>query len=112
MNPKIKRLWVKALESGEYKQGKGQLRRGAEFCCLGVLCNLHAQAHPEIAAKQTDPGVYLGCTPLLPLAVTLWAGLKTINPVVTIEGFEAVISEQNDLGIPFKQIAKAIRKQL
>ena len=45
MNPEIKAKWVAALRSGEYKQAKGQLRIGNSFCCLGVLCNLHAQAH-------------------------------------------------------------------
>lgn len=42
------RKWIAKLESGEYKQASGVLRRvqklsGARvssFCCLGVLCNL------------------------------------------------------------------------
>lgn len=41
---KARRLWVKALRSGEYKQGYGYLhyKRGGKdkFCCLGVLCDL------------------------------------------------------------------------
>ena len=36
--------WCRALESGEYKQGKGYLCEetdvGPEFCCLGVLCDV------------------------------------------------------------------------
>lgn len=40
MNTELVRRWVDALESGEYKQGKGTLVRktdkGLEFCCLGV----------------------------------------------------------------------------
>lgn len=47
MNKDIKRAWVKALRSGKYKQGRKQLRNGNdEMCCLGVLCNLYAEAHP------------------------------------------------------------------
>ena len=45
MNPRIKDLWVKALQSGKYRQGQLRLIReqktyGTEHCCLGVLCEL------------------------------------------------------------------------
>ena len=29
--------WVKALRSGKYIQGTGQLHRDGSYCCLGVL---------------------------------------------------------------------------
>ena len=33
--------WINALESGEYKQGKHNLRTNDDtFCCLGVLCDI------------------------------------------------------------------------
>lgn len=32
--------WIEALESGEYKQGTGWLRRGNTYCCLGVACDI------------------------------------------------------------------------
>ncbi len=41
MNPEIKAKWIEALESGRYKKGKGYLRKEDEFCCLGVLCDIH-----------------------------------------------------------------------
>lgn len=38
LDPIYKEQWIKALRSGEYEQGKGQLKDGAnKFCCLGVL---------------------------------------------------------------------------
>lgn len=43
LNKKLKHKWLKALRSGEYKQGKGHLKDdfyGATFCCLGVLCEV------------------------------------------------------------------------
>lgn len=45
----IKKLWVDALRSGEYEQGKNVLRNIEKntFCCLGVLC--------DIAIKQGLP---------------------------------------------------------
>lgn len=40
----VYKLWIKALRSGKYKQGKGYLRTNKnEFCCLGVLCDLAAK---------------------------------------------------------------------
>ncbi len=41
MNRELKKRWVEALRSGQYKQGQKQLRPDADtFCCLGVLCDL------------------------------------------------------------------------
>ena len=40
MNKEIKDKWVKALRSGEYKQGRLYLQRDNLFCCLGVLCKV------------------------------------------------------------------------
>lgn len=37
MDPNVKTLWLKALRSGNYKQGYMKLRSGDRFCCLGVL---------------------------------------------------------------------------
>lgn len=45
--PKVKAAFLAALRSGDYKIGRGVLKSpsykdedGAEFCCLGVLCDL------------------------------------------------------------------------
>lgn len=42
MEPELKKKWVDALRSGEYKQGRTYLRRRKDntFCCLGVLCEV------------------------------------------------------------------------
>lgn len=40
MDKKIKKVWVKALKSGEYTQASGSLKDGDWFCCLGVLCDI------------------------------------------------------------------------
>ena len=56
----LKEKWVKALRSGDYKQGKEYLKQfdssgQASFCCLGVLADL---ADPDSWAdlKQADVG--------------------------------------------------------
>jgi|SRR6516162_4963994 hypothetical protein len=42
MNSEIKNKWIKALRSGEYKQGEGVLHNQISntYCCLGVLCQI------------------------------------------------------------------------
>ena len=40
MTPEFKAQWIAALRSGKYEQGKGRLREGDKFCCLGVACDL------------------------------------------------------------------------
>jgi hypothetical protein len=42
----IKR-WIRALRSGDYKQGAGRLQSTKGFCCLGVACDLFAQNAPR-----------------------------------------------------------------
>ena len=37
MKAETKAKWLEALRSGKYKQGRGFLRIGENFCCLGVL---------------------------------------------------------------------------
>jgi hypothetical protein len=40
MREEIKNIWIKALKSGEYKQTTENLKRGSNYCCLGVLCDI------------------------------------------------------------------------
>ena len=46
MDSELKKNWIEALRSGEYKQGTGRLRgyslndNTEVFCCLGVLCEI------------------------------------------------------------------------
>jgi hypothetical protein len=57
MKDNIKKLWVKALRSGEYKQGKGALvvkgKQCDSFCCLGVLTDLYVRQ-----TKSKDKNVF------------------------------------------------------
>ena len=117
MNKEIKQQWIAALTSGKYKQGGGQLRsENNKFCCLGVLCNLHAQAHPEIAAMETFRGEYLGEAAFLPDAVIEWAGLDSPNGVYTRGAYASskdveTLAADNDCGYSFRHIAKIIEEK-
>ena len=77
MDKKIAKRWVKALRSGEYRQGIGQLRdRNDQFCCMGVLCNIHAYDHPKIAARQITREGYMGVNGMPPSQVRDWASMR------------------------------------
>jgi hypothetical protein len=114
MDPVIKEKWIKALRSGEYKQGIGVLRnRRNEFCCLGVLCNIHAQEHPETASKETKSTSYLGNTQYLPDEVANWSKIGGFGGgLVTIDKKLLPLATHNDSGRTFEQIADAIEKEL
>lgn len=44
MDPKVKETWLAALRSGKFNQGRTALKdRNDNYCCLGVLCELHGQ---------------------------------------------------------------------
>ncbi len=107
MNPKIKAKWVKALRSGDYKQGRLRLRKKDKFCCLGVLCNLHAQAHPAIAAKEKSPETYLGNIAVLPGLVEKWSGVYVTYDLTTKNDGTEGEKKHN-----FNQIADYIEKHL
>ena len=111
MNKEIKQQWIAALTSGKYKQGKGQLRDGNKFCCLGVLCNLHAQAHPEMVAMETYRGEYMGEAAWLPDEVIEWAGLDSPNGVYTRGEDIDTLASDNDCGYSFRKIAKIIEEK-
>jgi hypothetical protein len=116
MNPEIKAKWVAALRSGEYKQGRGRLNRVDKFCCLGVLCDLHAKESGGKWEQHTiDEYVhlYMGSSCQLHPAVLLWAGLNYVGGgEVRIAGNQDFLFRHNDSGRTFAEIADAIESQL
>lgn len=78
MNQEIKARWVTALRSGEYKQGIGMLRReNGDFCCLGVLCDLHSKetGNEWYTEKLFSYFYYLQNKKVLPVKVQEWSGV-------------------------------------
>lgn len=51
LEPEHKEQWLKALRSGEYEQGQGQLvsflPSGTHYCCLGVLATVVPAFKPD-----------------------------------------------------------------
>ena len=125
----VKKDWVKALRSGDYKQGKAFLHRDGKFCCLGVLCELAASNIEVNIMKRNlhknDAVTMYDCNPSIPpLSVLGWAlsGLKkdknkengeiTNKLKVYIDGDYATLVTHNDVGKSFMKIADAIDTQL
>lgn len=109
----IKKEWVDDLRSGEIHKTKYQLRRGDRMCALGVLCNIHAKHHPEIASRQTKKNSYMGNTVDLPKEVRKWAGICGDSPRLMYDGVEHTIVYLNDnKELSFKKIADLIEEQL
>lgn len=116
MNADVKADWVKALRSGDYAKGRGALRKGDEFCCLGVLCDLAVKAdavEPWMYISNEDGASVYGATATLPTPVMRWAGLTDSNPdVVNDDDGTTSLADLNDFGTTFTVLADAIEAQL
>lgn len=129
MNSKVKEAWVNALRSGKYEQGSERLRGVDGFCCLGVLCDIYAQEHntewefrgnEETNLQPMDYWYYEGESEFLPESVMDWAELKTNNPSLQVDvddgedswNYNDDVSNLNDSGYTFSQIADLIQAQL
>ena len=121
MNPDVKEKWLEALRSGKYKQGTGALNKDGRFCCLGVLCDLFAEDDDCNGAWQEldenaltfKPDGRPGRHAFLPDAVAEWAGIEISpsDPFVSDDNDET-LSQLNDSGRTFRQIADIIEEEL
>lgn len=124
MKPAIKKQWLEALTSGNYKQGKNCLNNGNKFCCLGVLSDLYAKKHNiEWEKEKYENDKLFNEDSVLPSKVKQWAGLSRKNPRVILtdkatkklgyeNGGKEDLATLNDEGCSFKVIAECIEKSL
>ena len=111
-----RKQWVEALESGKYKQGFIVLRHDDGYCCLGVACDisglgewvkeLHSDDY-QYVIKQGD-SAYVS---LLGQEVMNWLGLTDSLGAYFGISEEKSLSDFNDNGISFDEIAKVIRNK-
>jgi hypothetical protein len=109
MNKRIKTKWLKALRSGEYKQTKGRLKDSVGYCCLGVLCDLHAKETGNTWDESGNLPAYFGESGTLPDRVVKWSGVPDMNPDIP-EHYN--LGAYNDVGATFEDIADAIERHL
>ena len=114
MNPEIKKRWIEALNSDEYKQTKECLKDSTGFCCLGVLTDLYIKEHNK-EWNLDDVGDYTfdGWHGALSSEVRDWTGIQGTmgtlkEPVDGVNNLAGL----NDEGYSFKQIAQVIEEQL
>ena len=124
MNPVAKAMWLTALRSGDYKQGKGALNKNGKFCCLGVLCEISTEvlelkintlnemsdcACPDCSSKT----LYDGKGSYLPAIVAAWAGVDTMGAIPSKDGSGTFgnLTEMNDKGKTFEEIAQIIEER-
>jgi hypothetical protein len=133
MNTRIKKLWLEALRSGQYKQGYRVLHRmlypdsyevGDVYCCLGVLTDLYIKdtgggkwVYTEEQNKYT---YHNSCnepinTDILPIEVKDWAELDSCDPMLRMScnKVDFPCSNTNDSQKhSFTEIANAIEDSL
>ena len=96
MKREPKKKWIKALESGRYKQTQGNLELDGRYCCLGVLCKT-MRIDPQTAKIGFD-------YELLSESVLEKVGLT--------ETEQSKLAVMNDKGKSFGEIAAHIRANL
>lgn len=130
LESEVKAMWVAALRSGKYTQGKGTLRLQnketgeCKHCCLGVLCDLYNSKLWKGPAQYSNTleGDYIQYgtqddiqTNYPPIEVYSWAVIGGTNlgyMRVTINGEHLSLAAHNDEGRTFAEIADAIEAQL
>ena len=92
MRKKVNQLWVNALRSGKYEQGRGVLcSLDNKYCCLGVLTEVYIEQMKKNRKKSKVSKASISttyckqylvngktiATHQLPEVVRKWAGLTT-----------------------------------
>lgn len=135
-NQENMRMWIQALRSGGYKQGRGNLKvitpqtGSASYCCLGVACEVAMGNGVQMAldfypVENSCPswpayvhGLDSGCTSKhgvrfagtgssLPNRVQEWLGIDSDDPEIC---GVSTISANDSFGWDFNQIADALEK--
>lgn len=113
-----RKLWVRALRSGKYKQARESLRNGDGYCCLGVACDLYMKHVSHRDAWKSPTLGYswykaFGVDSVLPANVRKWLGLETstgtLKNSIYFNGIKTTkLSWCNDIGMDFDRIADLI----
>lgn len=105
-NKENMRKWVEALRSGEYKQGKYQLRRADNtYCCLGVACDLHSK---ETGTPWSPNDMYVDNGIALPKVVQEWLGIDSAD--IGLPNQKSLVLLNDVYKQTFAEIADVIEK--
>jgi len=107
MNKDVADKWVKALRSGEYTQSKYDLQNGAEYCCLGVLCDIGSKE--GLSVGTTDNGNIVGTSLNSQKSIKDWSGMKTAEGLLPGGSYLTRLNDTDNY--TFEQIADVIEKE-
>ena len=128
--PEVKAAWLEKLRSGEVPQTRGVLKRTEQWageppgmCCLGLVCEAYADAHPDEKVwgevnEDSKAVPFLGIYAVTPGEVDDWAfGCNTegmSDPYAVEMPFgKTTLGRLNDVsGLTFSEIADIIEDQL
>jgi hypothetical protein len=116
MKEKYVKLWLDALRSGEYTQTTDRLRDAhGGFCCLGVLCDVVKKADNLEEDWELDIGsrsfYFFNEFQVLPQKIQEITGMEDAGGQICFEDSSSIVlTELNDSGSSFKEIADIIEK--
>ena len=107
---------VKALRSGAYHQGEGNLRKDNFHCCLGVACEISELGNWKPVEDQEDSITYsydirsfIQNSGVLPVPVQNYFGFKSEGG--NLPRTQQALTDMNDSGVPFDEIADVIEER-
>lgn len=111
MNKRVKQKWLKALRSGEYRQGTKQLESRGAFCCLGVLEDLYRTAEQVRWTRHASSKGFHSKD------CAKWSGLETARDIdyAALSPRKSTVKKlvnMNDDGKTFPEIANWIEENL
>lgn len=132
MKPDTKQLWITALRSGNFPQGKNvlayKLPDGVTYyCCMGVFCEILPYVERTDSNERSFSNIAYVATgdeetviTVLPWTVVDTEKLDANNPVIEYTGRDRhgytseriSLAELNDSGFTFNQIADLIERFL
>lgn len=113
------RLLIDALRSGDFTQASGRLRVDDSYCCLGVACEVYKETTGDgewCDNSGDDDSEFVPSTGqsddlTLPETVQEWFGFVTAGGAFEVQdryGNELALTDLNDAGFTFEQIADVI----
>jgi hypothetical protein len=112
LKPEIKAMWVEALRSGEYVQGRRFMRNDMgthkEYCCLGVLAEITKHSEDHMRNCLPDYDCARGWWEVLPEDY-----FRARAPVVKVNDEWLPVTHLNDhRQLSFNEIADLIERDL
>jgi hypothetical protein len=105
--------WLEALRSGKYEQGTQYLRTiDDKFCCLGVACDLAGIPASRDAINLADQNYYLydSYSQILPEFAQAYLSAQGSSGDAHPDGFACSLSQLNDTGKSFMEIADIVER--